>query len=111
MPKGSAARQDPVTQAQLAKARHLFEESERVKHYAIADDALASGAEHAAGDELEDEFLVPVNDGVPGVVPAGIARHGVEPFAQHIHNLALALVAPLGAQYHRRLSSHVGSVP
>ncbi len=47
-----------------------------------------------------------MNDRVPGVMPAGVARHGAEPLAQHVHNLALALVAPLGAQHYRRLCSH-----
>ena len=48
-----------------------------------------------------------MNDGVPGVVSARVACHGVEPLAQHVHNLALALVAPLGAEHYRCLRSHL----
>jgi hypothetical protein len=39
-------------------------------------------------------------------VSAGIARHGAEALAEHVHNLALAFVAPLGAKHYRSLCSH-----
>jgi hypothetical protein len=42
-----------------------------------------------------------------GIVPACVPRYGGKALAQHVHNLAFALVAPLGAQHYRRLCSHV----
>ena len=62
--------------------------------------------EHAAGNELQDELVLADDDRVPGVMPAGVARHGGKPLAEHVHDLSLALVAPLGAQHHSRFRSH-----
>ena len=95
----------------LAQAGDLVEESDGVQHHAVADDAFAARAQHAAGDELQDELLAADDDGMPGVMPAGIARHRGEPLAQHVHNFAFALVAPLGAQHYCRLCSHVFRIP
>jgi hypothetical protein len=99
--------QIPVdAETQLAQPRNLFEEGDRIQNHAIANHALASRAEHSAGNELQHETLAANDDRVTGIVPAGIARHGAEALAQHVHNLALALVAPLGAHYHCSLGSH-----
>ena len=95
--------------AQLAQLGHFLQKSDRVQHHAVADDALAARPQHAAGNQLQHELLLADDDRVAGVVPARITRHGAEPLAQHVHNLALALVAPLGAQHYRRLCSHVRS--
>ena len=46
---------------------------------------------------MEDEGLVAVDDGVAGVVAALVAGHDVEPLRQQVDDLALPLVAPLGA--------------
>ena len=67
--------------------------------------------QHAAGNELEHKLLAADDDRMAGVVPAGVARHGREPLAEHVHNLALALVAPLGAQHHCCLCSHLDPFP
>jgi predicted pyridoxine 5'-phosphate oxidase superfamily flavin-nucleotide-binding protein len=45
--------------------------------------------------------------GVPGIVPARIARRVVEGLRQIIDDLALALVAPLRADYTDRLRSRL----
>jgi hypothetical protein len=42
-----------------------------------------------------------------GVMAARVARHGGKPLAEHVYDLALALIAPLGAQYYSCLCSHV----
>ena len=68
--------------------------------------ALAPRPKHAAGDELQDELVFADDDRVSGVMPAGVARHGAKPLAEHVYDLSLALVAPLGAQHHSRLRSH-----
>ena len=93
--------------AEVAQLGDFLEEGDGIEDHAVADDAFASRAEHAAGNELQYEFLPADDDGVSGVVAAGIARHGGEALAEHVDNLALALVAPLGAQHHRCLRSHL----
>ena len=92
--------------AELANAGDFLEEGDGVQHHAVADDAHAARAQHAAGNELQHEFLAADDDGVAGVVAAGITRHGAEALAEHVHDLSLALIAPLGAQHHRRFRSH-----
>ncbi len=87
----------------VAQAAGFLEEGHGVENDAVADDAAALGAQHAAGHELENELLAVDDDGVAGVVPAGIARDDGEALAQHIDDLAFALIAPLGANYHCRL--------
>ena len=93
--------------AQIAQAFDFIEERDGIEHHAVADDAFAPRPQHAAGDELENELLAADDDGVPCVVATSIACDGGKPFAQHVHNLAFALVAPLGAQHYCRLRSHV----
>ena len=92
--------------AELAHAVDFAEECNGIEHHAVADDAFAARAKHAAGNELQDELVLANDDGVPGIVPAGVARHGGEPLAEHVYDLSLALVAPLGAQHYSRLRSH-----
>ena len=70
----------------------------RVEHDAVADDAFAAGAEDAAGDELQDKLLAVDDDGVAGVVAAGVAGDDVELFAEDVDDLALAFIAPLGSK-------------
>ena len=57
----------------------------------------AAAAQDAAGNQLQDELLPPQDDRVAGVMPAGIARYQREVFREHVNDLALALIAPLGA--------------
>ena len=81
----------------------LVEEGCGVEHDAVADDALAAGTQNAAGDELQDELLAADDDGVAGVVTAGVAGDDVELFAEDVDDLAFAFVAPLGAENDGRL--------
>ena len=48
----------------------------------------------------------PVDDGMPGVMPALKAHHGGRVPGQQIHNFALALIAPLGAE-HNNIFTHL----
>ena len=70
----------------------------RIKHHAVADDALALRPQHAAGDQLQHELFAVDDDGVPGVVAAGVARDHVELLREDVDDLALALIAPLGTK-------------
>ena len=79
---------------------YLAQEGHRIQHHAVADDTLALRPQHAAGDQLQNELLAGNDHRVPGVVSAGIARHHGELLAQHVDDLALALIAPLRAEDH-----------
>ena len=58
-----------------AQGSDFLQERQRIEHHAIADDAGAFGPQNAAGYELQDEFLAVDDDGVSGVVAAGVASH------------------------------------
>ena len=85
----------------LAQSTSLFQERERIEHDAIADDAAATGAQHAAGHELQNKFLAVDDDGVAGVVSAGVTGYNREVFRENVDDLAFAFIAPLGANNHR----------
>src|SRR6202012_5247127 len=94
------------TDAPVAQLLDFAQEGDRVEHHAVANHALAAGPQHAAGNQLQNKLLLAMNDRVPGVVPARVARHRAEPLAEHVYNFAFALIAPLGAQHYCRLRSH-----
>ena len=91
-----AVQGDPALHQRL----HLLDHGRGVHHHPAADHAPAARAEDARGQRLEDELLAPHHDGVPGVVAALIAHHRVHVRGQHVHQLALGLVAPLRAHDH-----------
>ena len=71
----------------------------RIDDDAVADDAGDAGVENAGRNQPEDELRAVDVDRVAGVVAALIARDDVEPRRQQIDDLALAFVAPLGAEH------------
>jgi len=88
-----------------AERGDFFQEGDRVDHDSIADDADALGAQHATGDKLENEFLTVDDDGVPGIMAAGVARDYGECFGKYIDNFSFAFVAPLGSHDNRSPAS------
>src|SRR6185369_12105882 len=54
----------------------------------------------AGGDGLEHELLAAHHHRMAGVVPALVTDDDTHVGGQHVHDLALALVAPLGAHHH-----------
>ena len=54
----------------------------------------------ARGDGLEHELLPAHHHGVPGIVAALVADDHAHAGREHVHDLALALVAPLRAHHH-----------
>jgi hypothetical protein len=70
-----------------------------VHHHAVADHAARVGMKHAAWNQLQDELLRADLDGVARVVAALIAGDDVKFLREQIDDLALAFVAPLGAQH------------
>ena len=92
-------------QSRLAQRGNFLQQGKGIEHDAVADDGLASGAQNAAGNQLQDEFLAVDGDGVPGVMASGVARHHGEMFGKDIDNLAFAFVSPLRAHDDGRLRS------
>ncbi len=88
----------------LAQALHLGQQSARVHHHAVADDAGNIRMQDARRHEMKRELLVAVDHPVPGVAAALIAHHIVRAGGQLVNDLALAFVAPLGA--HHRHHAH-----
>ena len=64
----------------------------------VADDALAAGAQDAAGNKVEDEFFAVDDDGMAGVMAAGVAGHDMVALGEDVDDFAFAFVAPLGAE-------------
>ena len=77
------------------------EEGHGIEDDAVADDAFALWPEDAAGDELQDELFAGDDDGMAGVVAAGVAGDDVEALGQDVDDFAFALIAPLGTKNHR----------
>src|SRR5208282_333519 len=88
-----------------AQGGDFLQEGQRINHHAVADDAGALGPQNAAGHELQNEFLAVDDDGVPGVMAAGVARHDRKGLREYVDNLALAFVAPLGSDNDRSSAS------
>src|ERR1700722_15116480 len=91
---------------QVAQLADFLKEGQRVEHHAVADHGTAVRPQHTARDQLQDEFLSPDDDGMPGVVPACIPCHHRKPIGKNVDDLSFSLVAPLGTQYDRSLGSH-----
>ena len=87
--------------AARAQRLDLAEEDVRVDHDAVADHAGLAGVQDARGDEVELELLAVAHDRVAGVVAALVADDHVGLLGEQVGDLALALVAPLGADHDR----------
>ena len=72
----------------------------RVDHDAVADHAALAGVEDPGRDQVELPRLAVADDRVAGVVAALEAHDGVGVLGEQVDDLALALVAPLGADDH-----------
>ena len=90
----------PEADARLADALDLVEQVPRVDHHAVADDRELAAAHDAGGQEVQLEHLAVDDQRVAGIVAALEAHDHVGPAGQPVDDLALALVAPLGADNH-----------
>ena len=86
--------------AHFFQALYLFKQLGCGQHHAVADVALDAGAHDAAGNQMQGGLDTVDHQGVAGVVAALEAHHALGALGQPIHQLALALVAPLGAHDH-----------
>jgi len=84
----------------------LLQKGHRVQHHTVADDCAAVRAQHAAGDQLQDELFAADDDRVSGIMAARITRHDGKASGEDIDDFSLAFVAPLGTQDHGCFSSH-----
>ena len=99
--------------APLPEAVDLADEVPGIEDDAVADDAELAGAHDAGGQKRQLVGLVADDEGVAGVVAALEAHDDVGALGQPVDDLALALVAPLGAHHHHichlRLASRAAS--
>ena len=75
----------------------LFHEVKRVHYDAVADHAVLAVMQDTRGNEVENVFLVSDDYGVARVRAALEADYDIRLFRQEVDNLALAFIAPLGA--------------
>ena len=75
----------------------LLGQHARVDDHAVADHAQLAGVEDAAGDQVELPRLPLAHDRVAGVVAALEADDDLGALGEQVDDLALALIAPLGA--------------
>ena len=91
----------------------LAQQHPRVDDDAVADHAGLVRVEDPRGDQVELVLLALADDRVAGVVAALEADDRARPLGEQVGDLALALVAPLGADYdharHRRGIMTVGA--
>ncbi len=80
----------------------LPEKHLEVDHHTIADHRGAGRGQDPAGQEMQGVFLTVDDDGMTGVVAAIELHHIVDVRAHEVGRLALALIAPLGADQHDR---------
>ena len=67
-----------------------------VEHHAIADDRQRA-AHNPRGQQRQFVHLLAHHQRMPGIMPALKAHDSIGPAGQPVDNLALALIAPLGA--------------
>src|SRR5260370_13047511 len=91
--------------ARSAQGSNYIQEGEWINHHSVAKDADALGPQNAAGHELQDELFPVDDDGVSGIVAAGVASHHRKSLGEHVDDLALALVAPLRSDNDRSSAS------
>ncbi len=77
----------------------LREQRLRIHDDAVADDAGDAGMQDARRNQPQHELRAVDVDGVPGVVSALVARDDVETRREQVDDLALAFIAPLGAEH------------
>jgi hypothetical protein len=85
---------------------HFLHQRLRREHHAVADVAVHAGAQDPRGDEVQHRLLAGDDQRVAGVVPALEAHHALRAVGEPVDDLALALVAPLGADHYDVARAH-----
>ena len=81
------------------EAVDLAEQDPRVDDDAVTDHTRLFGVQDPGGDQVELELLAVADDRVAGVVAALEADDHLRPLREQVGDLALPLIAPLGADY------------
>ncbi len=110
-----AVRRDPQAlehrHALLDQHAALGQQRLERQHHAVADEAAHVLAQDAGGNQRQDGLLAADHQGVAGVVAALEARHRGDALGEQVDDLALALVAPLGADDDDELAHARASAP
>ena len=77
----------------------LADQDARIDHDAVSDRARLARIEDPGRDQMELELVALADDRVAGVVAALEAHDDVGLLGNQVDDLALALIAPLGADY------------
>jgi hypothetical protein len=85
--------------AERGKLIDFLEERLRIDDNAVADHAGDACVQHAGRDQMQHELLSLDEHRVPGVVAALRAGDDLKAWREQVDDLALALVAPLGAEH------------
>ena len=80
-----------------AESLDLPDQGNRIDHDTIANHTDLPLAEDAGGNQVEDIFLVTIDNGVARIVAPLTANHNIDPSGQDIDDLPFAFVSPLGA--------------
>jgi hypothetical protein len=96
--------------ARGAQRDQLVDQDLRVDDDAVADDAALAGVEDPRRHEVELPLAIAAHDRVAGVVAALEAHDRVGALGEQVGDLALALIAPLGADddYSRHAGKSIG---
>ena len=97
--------------AALPEAVDLADEMPGIEDDAVADDAELAGAHDARRQKRQLVGLVADDERVAGIVAALEAHDDVGALAEPVDDLALALVAPLGAHHHHICHLRLASAP
>ena len=87
--------------AALLQAVELFDQDLGIDHAALAQNADGAGVEDAAGYQPQLVGLVADHERMSGVVATLVAGDHVGVAGEHVDDLALALIAPLGTDHDR----------
>jgi hypothetical protein len=99
------ARVDPAR----FEAVNLLEQDLGVHRHAVTDDASLLRIKDASRHQVQLEFAAFVHDGVPRVIPGGIASNDTSLAGEEVDDPALAFVAPLPAD--NNTDRHGGHTP
>src|ERR1035437_7230219 len=81
--------------APLVEVAHFLQQYARIDGHTVTYHAGRLSRKDAGRNEMEGKLSQMVNDGVPGVIPAGQTDDIPGFFRQHVHDLPFTLIPPL----------------
>ncbi len=83
--------------AALFQHIELLEQRLGGEHHTITDETLDTLMQNPGRDQVQNRLLAIYYQGMPCIVPALKANHGMDLLGKKVNHLALALITPLGA--------------